>query len=220
VALLTVNGWRKFYLLSRDAAHTEPESLSGHILPYAPVGSPGAAVLKALTAHGFPALSLSPLEPRQLELALLAGRYDAALVPEPQATILMSKDPRLRVIAGVEDICSRLTGGPARLPLACLAVNTRTASLHPALVRRLVEILVDEGRRIKADPERGLAALPREFESYIPRELIRRSLARDMILVEPASAVSGEIRAFLGMMDGETLGGTAAPDLPPDFLWH
>ena len=220
VALLTVNGWRKFYLLSRNPGDTATESLAGRTLPYAPVGSPGAAVLKALTTRGFPAMDLSPFEPRQLELSLLAGRFDAALVPEPQATILLSKDPGLRVIAGVEDLYSRLTGGPPRLPLACLAVNTRTARLHPELMAKLVKILMDEGRRIKEDPERGLAALPEEFESYIPRDLIRRSLARDMILVEPASAVSKEIEAFLKILDSEGKGGAGAPQLPPDFLWQ
>ena len=220
VALLTVNGWRKFYLLSRNTAHNRMESLAGLALPYAPVGSPGAALLKALTSHGFPALDLVPYEPRQLELALLSGRYDAALVAEPQATILMARDPGLKVISGVEDIYSRLTGGPARLPLACLAINSRTARIHPALVARLMEILVDEGRLIKADPQRGLEALPQEFEAYIPRDMIRRSLARDMILVEPAFAVRQEITAFLKIMDLEVYGAPDPPALAPDFIWR
>lgn len=204
VRLLVVTGWRKFFFLSsRPDVHTFADLKkipANEPIASTPPGSPGVAVMRALEAHGGPRLAYQPLEPRQLSLEAMRGSLDLVLAPEPMVTLLLEKNPALRVVGGVEEEYGKMTGGEPVLPLAGIAVNTRTLKRYPGLEKRLSTALLAEEKPLLAHPEQGLAQLPEEFATFIAPELVRKSLSRDIIRVRSAKAARPLIETYLGMI--------------------
>lgn len=218
VTLLVVSGWRKFYFLSRDPGDANLAALANKDIPFTPPGSPAAPVMRKLESLGLPAMNYQPYEPRRLALALSAGLIDRALAPEPLVSRLLSKNPDLRIVASLEDEYGRLCGGPARMPIAGLAVNRKTIKQHPKLIRRLVEIICRKGRQAAQAPDRGLSCLPPQFEKFISKQEVERSLQRDLILALPGLEAKSELRQYLTLLLPGGEKDFAA--LPEEFLWR
>lgn len=219
VSVLVVSGWRKMYLLSRDADINGLADFAGRELAVTPVGSPAAPILKAIWPKGLAPARLIGMEPKQLALSLVQGKLKSALVPEPLVTVLLGKVPDLRVVQSLEEEYGRLTHGPARMPLAGLAINSRTAEKYPGLANTLTAILVESSRELARDPEPGIAALPESFGKFVSRQMVRDSLRRDVILAEPACAVRAEITRFLAMVYPQAVDDNGELDLGKSFFW-
>jgi NitT/TauT family transport system substrate-binding protein len=200
VQLLFISGWRKFFVVSTDPEARSLSAFQGRDLPYAPHGSPAVPVLRALQGDGGEPIGFKPYEPKQLALMLISGRIDAALVPEPLVTRLLEKVDGLQIIDSVEDIYGRHTGQAPRMPIAGIAVNTRTVETYPRVIRKIAGILLQEARKLEINPLPGVDALPDVFEAFMTKEQIRESLQRDKVLSLPAADVQEEIQTYLGFL--------------------
>ena len=219
VSILVISGWRKLYLVTREQGCTSLAHFAGRTLAVAPVGSPAVPILQALWPRESPPITFVAQDPNQLALSFMRGKVGSALVPEPLVTVLLDKVPHLKVVQNMEEVYGRLTGGPPRIPLAGLAVNTRTAERHPALMKKLVQVLKENARRLDEDSEPGIKSLPASFAQFISPDMVRRSLTRDLILVEPACGVQKEIATFLGMIYPPAVDGQGRLNLGEKFLW-
>ena len=212
ITLIAVTSWKKFSFLSSNPDVTDLDSLArtlnarGERLAVAPADSPALAVLEEITKRGGPAFAVARAAPQQLSLDLLRGTEHHALLPEPLVTILLAKKPGLRVIASLEEEFARRYGGPARLPLVGFAVRTALLKEDPALVRELALAMQAASERLQNDPKAAVAALPESVRKELGTEMLERSLARDLVLAEPAWAVREEVLRYLRM---------AAPEFAP-----
>jgi NitT/TauT family transport system substrate-binding protein len=204
VRLVAVTGWRKFYFLtSRDDIHnfndisSLPETTT---VAAAPPQSPGVAVMRALEGKEGPRFDYALYEPKQLALEAMRGSHDLLLLPEPLVTVLLEKNPDLRVAGSLEEEYGRLTHGAPVLPLAGIAVNTNTLRRHPELEKTLCTALLAQEAPLRDDPESGLETLPKAFADFIPPALVRKSLARDVIRVRSARQARSSIRDYLRMI--------------------
>ncbi len=219
VALLAVTGWRKFYLLSTRPEPRRLEDFVGYDLPFAPMGSPAVPIMKALLGPRADLVAFQPQEPMQLAMLLRRGTIDSALVPEPQVTLLLESVKGLRVVLNLEEEYGRRMGGPPRMPIAGIAVNTGTAAKYPEQVRRLLAALADEAGAIETDPAQAVDTLPDSFADFIPREVVRKSLERDVVLVKPAAEVENELAAYFKLMAPALV----TPDnrlVDPSLIWR
>ncbi|WP_147820703.1 ABC transporter substrate-binding protein [Salidesulfovibrio onnuriiensis] len=221
VRLVSVTGWKKFYLLtSRPGIRTFDDILAlptGAEIASTPPHSPGAAVLRALEKKGLPAFTYAPYEPKQLALMAVQGKADLLLLPEPLVTVLLRKAPHLRIVASVEEEYGRLTGKPAMLPIAGIAVNLETLKNNPGLADRIARALAGQEAELKRDPAAGLDTMPKEFEKFIPRDMVLSSLERDIIHVRSAHEARDMIRDYLDMVfSGEN--GEGSRMLPESFF--
>ncbi|ABA88112.1 ABC transporter, periplasmic substrate-binding protein [Syntrophotalea carbinolica DSM 2380] len=220
VQILTVSGWKKFYLLSRNPAVKKLADLNGRELPYAPAGSPAVPILEAVATNAENDIRYQPFEPKQLAMALLRGNVQTALAPEPLVTNLLTKVDGLRIVTSVEELYGQRTGSPARLPLAGVAVNRHTAERLPGVVEKLVEEMISASQRLESNPEEGIDARPKVFGQFVSRDTIKQSLSRDLILTRPANQIPEEIQAYLTTLNPEKSATTPATDeLPVDLLW-
>lgn len=220
VQILTVSGWKKFYLLSRDPAIDKLADLNGRDLPYAPVGSPAVPILKAVATAAEKDIRYQPFEPKQLAMVLLRGDVDTVLAPEPLVTVLLAKVDGLRIVTSIEELYGRRTASPGRLPLAGLAINRHTAEKRPDVASKLVEELLAASRRLEIDPEEGINARPETFARIVPRATVRQSLSRDLLLTKPAYTIPAEIRAYLATLNsGSTGTSPCSGQLPSNLLW-
>ncbi|MBN2451258.1 MAG: hypothetical protein JXR77_12765 [Lentisphaeria bacterium] len=203
VVLLAVTGWRKFALLSCDDSVQGFADFAGHSLPYAPMGCPSVDILRAVMGEPGGTIDFEPHEPKQLALKMLKGSARAALLPEPLVTTLLEKIPSLRVVANVEDEYARINGGLPRMPIAGIAVHQRLADADPALLQSLLAAMQEAAEALRRDPALVTRVLPAEFAEFVPPETVVASLSRDVIHVEPAQAVAGEVEKYLRIVTPE-----------------
>ncbi|MDR1490452.1 MAG: hypothetical protein LBS65_08245 [Desulfovibrio sp.] len=221
VTLLAVTGWKKFrFIAPKDSPAKDMASLSlelrekGEVLHTAPQGSPALAVLDETRKRGGPSFTTVSSQPRQLILDMLRGSVRYALLPEPLVSVLLAKRPALKVVAGLEEEFSNLYGGPKRLPLAGIAVNTRFAKENPEFVKRLERDMEDRAARLAGDFAAAANVLPEAVKENLGMDVILASLAGDLILVEPAAGIKEEIAAFLRMaLSGDAAALAALPAL-------
>lgn len=216
VRLLVTTGWKKFYLVSNLKASVRFHDFYGKPLAFSPPGSPAIPVLSRILEPDPAPIDFIPHEPRLLVAGLTRGDITAALVPEPLVTMLLEKVPGLTAGENLETAYGRYTNGPARMPIAGLAVNSSTAARYPALVTFLVREILNSARALAKNPARALDSLPRAFESAVPRPIIEKSLGRDLFLVKKSWAVRDEIRQYLSLAAGPGKG----DNLPDHIFWR
>lgn len=214
VQILTISGWKKFYLLSNDPDIQNLADFNHRELPYAPFGTPGVAVLKSVLQENERAIGFKPFEPKQLSAALISGKAHSALVPEPLVTRLLNNVEDLRIIVSVEDLYGQRNDSPARLPLAGLAINSDTARRHPQLTKLLVDEIMTAAKRLENSPEEGILALPEAFEPFIDKQTVKASLKRDLVLTKSAAEVKEELRTFLSLVMPQ-----ASADITDTLVW-
>lgn len=202
VRLMITTGWRKFYLVSTRATPPRFNAFYGNSLAFAPPGSPAIPILRHILDPDRPKITFLSHEPRQLAVKLIQGDISSALVPEPLVTILLEKVPGLKQGQSLEDLYGRYTRGPARMPIAGIAVNAATADRYPKLIAFLAKEILASALVLSNDPAQGIASLPAAFESFVPRDLIRKSLTRDLFLAKKSHEIRDEIRQYLCLSTG------------------
>lgn len=206
VRVAAVTGWRKFSCLTPGSSRAATlEELAQELeraglpLAVAPRDSPALAILENIKKRGGPSFAVEAMQPQQLMLEMARGSRAYAILPEPLATALLARETGFRIAASLEEEFSRLYGGPARLPLAGVAVNADFAARRPETVRKLVAAMRRHGERLAEDSEAAVAALPENVRKNVGESVIRASLPRDLILAVPAAEAKEEIAAFLKM---------------------
>jgi NitT/TauT family transport system substrate-binding protein len=218
VTLLAVTGWRKHYIVSTHPELRRLEDFIGRTLPFTPMGSPAVPVMKALLGKDADKIEFQPQEARQLAMLLIRGTVDSTLAPEPLVTMMLEKVPNLKVVVNLEEEYGKRTGHPPRMPIAGIAVNSKTAALYPHKIKALLGILREEGRRLAEHQELAPEALPDVFTNFIPRELVRASLDRDRILVEPASNIELELVDYFKIVAPDLVTAEGRLNLDSSFI--
>ena len=219
VSLLAISAWKKNYLLSLNPDTRSLDTLSGKVA-VTPRGTAVEMLLARLVAAKGQKIEIQPEEINQLAHDLSESRITSLVAPEPLVTLLLKKNPGLRVVENIEDAFSREFRGGADLPLAGIAVNSITAARYPKEIAALRDALVSEAVRLSADPAAAVANLPESFAVSMPREIVQESLARDLILVKPAEAIEDEIRAYLTAVDPSGFSGSDGKlFLDSSFIW-
>ncbi|MDR1360049.1 MAG: hypothetical protein LBJ82_03615 [Deltaproteobacteria bacterium] len=223
VTLVAVTGWKKFYFVVADYAGS-PQTLEdlaealrkeGLPLAVAPQDSPAIGILEELARRGGPSFTIEPMPPQQAMLSMLRGARSCALLPEPLVSALLAKKNGLRIAANLESEISRRFGGPARLPLVGIAVNSSLARDNPLLVRELVRAMEKAAADLAGRPaEEALAVLPQSVRAAFAATVLESSLSRDIILVLPAHKVRQEALSFLSMVlrEGQSPAGLTLPE--------
>lgn len=207
VTLVAVTGWKKFYFLApKGTPETTMTALAetlrdqGLPLAVAPQDSPALGVLEAVRRNNGPSFTVAAMQPQQLMLEMLRGSRRYALVPEPFASSLLAKKSDLRVAASLEEEYARVFGGPARLPLAGVAVNTRLFTDDPDLVYGLISAMGEQADLLAPDKKTAADVLPPAVANALGREVLDASMDRDVIRSAPSWEVRQEITAFLRMV--------------------
>ncbi|MDR2301214.1 MAG: hypothetical protein LBF38_04150 [Deltaproteobacteria bacterium] len=218
VSLVAVTVWRKFYFISAplpgvegsEAAHpkdvSELLSLAAKnnlTVTLSPQNSPQGNLLDELkNVHGaFPTQSLPP---QQLILELIKGQRAIALMPEPMASLAVSKDPKLKIIGSLEEQYSKDFGGDGYLPQAGVAVNLNLAKNQPQLVSSLIGLMTQTVSELDGKPVSDKIALfPPEVLKAVGPEVLAASLTLEPLIIKSAHEVKDRINDFLRM---------AAPD--------
>ncbi len=201
VRIMLVSGWRKFFIISTRKSITSIDDLKGTKLAYAPPGSPAIPVLRFILKKRAADIQMQPCQGRELHMLLASGRVDAALIPEPIVSMLILKNPSIRVIANLEALYGDAAGTDRIMPIAGFAVNENTAARYPEKISRLAEIILETGKYLDENSQKAHEFFPGYFGTHIPAEVIRESLKRDIFLVKKAGDVKKEIHDYFSIVN-------------------
>lgn len=209
------------YVITADPAINSISALKGRKIAVAFAGDTPDIILDQLLNHAGldPQSDLvkqpagTPVEAMQL---LLAGRIDAALVGEPAASAAVVRGAKAgkTIVRGIDiqSAWADMTGGPAVLPQAGLAVTQAFLDDHSAILPPVLEILQQSATDVVANPR---AAAAHAVEPLgLPLPVIVESIPHSKLVARPAQEARPEIEAMLKAMAGDGMKriGGAMPD--------
>ncbi|WBU53990.1 ABC transporter substrate-binding protein [Paracoccus sp. SCSIO 75233] len=147
----------------------------------------------------------TPVEAVQL---LLAGRVEAAMVVEPAASAAVIQGRQAgKDVTRVIDITAEwgaMTGGPAVLPMAGLALTEAIYAEASGLVEPIRAAIRETLPEVLADPEAAAANATGVLGLPVP--VIAESVPNSRLVARNASEVRSEIEAMFRAMAGDDLG--------------
>ncbi|KAB2917414.1 MAG: ABC transporter substrate-binding protein [Hyphomicrobiaceae bacterium] len=206
------------YIVANDPALTTMASLRGRkiAVPFRN-DTPEFVFRRILKAKGMAAgndltveTTGTPIEAIQL---LLAGRLDAALVPEPAATAAIVRGKvagkSIARVMDVQKLWSEITGQDrATLPQAGLAVTTAFRDRHPDLIARIHARLAEATAAVVATP--AAAANHAAAALELPWPIIEQSIAWSNLVCRRATEARPALEAMFAVIaeaDASILGG-------------
>ncbi|CAM5773456.1 ABC transporter substrate-binding protein [Bosea minatitlanensis] len=149
-------------------------------------------------------VAIVPMGIDATQQAILAGAVDGGTVREPALTILQSRNPQIKLVAGGEEV---FPGQPGTV----VAVSGTFASKNPEAVQTVVSGLVKAAALIKADPDKAAPHVAAALgKGIVDPELIRKALVSPASrfeidprkIIEPARAMQA-YQVKLGSLDKE-----------------
>lgn len=144
----------------------------------------------------------------ELAQAMAAGRVDLGVLPEPFATIALSKNPRLHIVVDFQKQWARYHGGGAPYPTSALVVRRALAEQDPSLVSAFLEAERASIAWVVAHP----AAAGALAERYLgmPGAVVAAAMPRLNLRFASAAAARDQVQTFLEeflSFDPQSIGG-------------
>lgn len=209
------------YVLSEDTAISGIPDLKDRSLAVPFRGdTPEILFTQLLRHHGIEDKDVAvtyvstPVEAVQL---LLAGRVEAAMVVEPAASAAVLRGRKagkqINRVIDITEQWAEMTGGPAVLPMAGLAVTGAVYQDAPELVDPLRVALRSALTEVQADP---VAAAANAAEPLgLPAPVVIESIPNSRLVARDAKEIRPEVEAMFRAMAGPDLkriGGTLPGD--------
>lgn len=141
----------------------------------------------------------TPIEAMQM---LLAGRMDAALVPEPAASAAIVRGKAAGVdvhrVVDIREEWAALPGGARSLPQAGLAVRESFLENHPERLAAIHEALVAATETVEADPARAANAAASALE--MPWPVLEQSIPYSNLVARRASEARDTLESMYGLI--------------------
>lgn len=149
-------------------------------------------------------VAIVPMGIDATQQAILAGAVDGGTVREPALTILQTRDPQIKLVAGGEEV---FPGQPGTV----VAVSGAFATKNPDAVQAVVNGLVKAAALIKTDPDKAAPHVAAALgKGIVDPALIRKALVSPASrfeidprkIIEPARAMQA-YQVKLGSLDKE-----------------
>jgi NitT/TauT family transport system substrate-binding protein len=133
---LGIAGNGNLFLLTKDQAVKSVKDVDGKTISCAGQGATPEYMMKYLMKKNSVNATLDFSTPNpDIAAALIEGKFDYALVPEPFATVAQTKDPEIRRISISEEF-KAIEGSD--FPMTLLVVNANYAKKHKKEIKRFM----------------------------------------------------------------------------------
>lgn len=154
--------------------------------------------------------------PAQLAQLLIAGKVELAILPEPFVTMVMSKNPNIKVISNVQERWAELTG-QKQYPMSVLIVKDTFAQEHPILIQKVKDAYKNSIETILNDPT--TAGQKIEDLGIMKAEMATPALENCALIFKEGNEAKEELVSYYTTLL------TLAPDaiggkLPDDNIWQ
>lgn len=207
VKLVAVTVWGMLFLLGPEGtADAGLESLKGKkVAVPMPGNMPDLVFRYLLRANGISAeggadgVEIAPYEQSQDAVqGLLTGQVDHAVLPEHAATVVQNQAKQNgRVLERTVDLqaaWAKVTGGPARFPMAGVVMPAELADGNPGLVGDVLTELTAAVAEVNATKESAVAAITKATE--VPEPVVTSVIPRLQLDVVPGAEAKDELEDF------------------------
>jgi NitT/TauT family transport system substrate-binding protein len=227
VRLLNVNVWGILYVLTVDERLTGWDDLRGQTIAVPFQGDMPDLTFRYLAAENNLDAArdmtlqyvAAPIEGLQ---SLLAGRVQAAVLPEPAATAAQLRGNQegitIRRMLNLQEQWAAVTGQPPRIPQAGTLAVASLVEQYPDVVAAVQEGLTEAVAWTNQNPE-AAAQLGVQHLGGIQEPIIIQSLPRMNLEMVPAAEARAELEFFfsrLSELSPEVIGGA----LPDDGFYY
>lgn len=202
IQVAAVIGWGVLYLVG-DAEIRNWVDLKGkRILAPAKGAAPDLLLRYLLIKNGLnPEQDLtiqyigSPVELARLSAA---GEASLAVLPEPWATEVMTRNSKNKILLDFQSEWQRIENQGQTYPQTCIVVNKKFAGSDSEFVRNYLKELDRAIRWLNENPRQ--AGILAEKHLQISSDTIRKGLSRCNLRFEPAIKAQGRIERFLSSL--------------------
>lgn len=164
VKVAAINTKGVLYILENGSSITSFDSLKGKTVYVPGLGSNPEYLLKYLCAkNGLEVGKDITIDgttypsPDELTTAVVAGKADIALLPEPKVTVIKSKNANINVALDITAEWEKACGAENTLVQGCIIVRTEFAENHPEVVEKFLTQYKASIEKIVTDAETSAA---------------------------------------------------------------
>lgn len=217
--LAAVNTWGVMYLLSNDMSVNNWSDLKGKQIGAVSKGASSDVVFKYLLSQN----GINPdkdvtlnYNPSPVELAqmIIAGKIDIAVLPEPWVSLVLSKNPQVKMKLDLQKEWTKIQGSDTPFAQTCLVVNKNFASQHPDIVNAFLEEYSRSIDWVNHNTESS-ASLLKKHDLGIPAELAQAAIPRCNLRYMSSQDASPAVEKYLKVLmdfSPETIGGKVPDD--------
>lgn len=157
VKVAAVIGYGNLSLVGTDPAMTSVNGILGKSVNIPGAGSTPDQLSKlllqksGLTEGTDVVLDYSVAAPAQVAQMLIANKISLAVLPEPFVSMVLSKNPKAKVIADIQNLYSELAGVP-NYPMTTLVVSDKFAKQHPGTLDLVLSAYKKSVAWVNANP--------------------------------------------------------------------
>ncbi|MCD6254244.1 MAG: ABC transporter substrate-binding protein [Thermotogae bacterium] len=200
IRLVAVNLWRSFYIVGKDVEVEDWEDLEGKEI-YTPHGKGQTAdvvmrfVAKRHKMEIGKDLKISYASPQEIIALMSAGKVKLAALPEPFTTLAIKK-AGAKIVLDMQQLWSKETGYPSRLPITGIFVKESFYKSDFATFLSAIDALERSTKYAQEDAQE-VAVLAAKYISGMPTDVLLESLKRSLYQYVHAGDAKKEILSYL-----------------------
>jgi NitT/TauT family transport system substrate-binding protein len=214
IQIVAVTGTGMLKLLTNDTGIQRLGDLRGKSVEISEQGSvPDFVFRRILNMRNFKAdtdVTLTYDVPySDIAQALIGGRVDTALVPEPYATMVMMSKPSIRKIGDIQDEWAE-TGGRSNYPMSVLVVDADYAKEQPLVVQAVSQSVKASIEWVVANPPNA-GLLVEKYALGMRRAVVIAGVPNSNYVYIPALQARESVEALLNVFlefAPESIGGS------------
>lgn len=203
--LIAMNTWGSMYILGVDPTVNTLEALKGKTLYSTGKGTtPDILLHYLLKKSGIDAeadLTIdATLPPTELAQLAAAGKVDQALLPEPFVTLVMGKNPNMKIVMDMKGLYQEALGkSEADIAQTCLVVRNELLQQQPELVEAVVDAYAASLSSVTEDPKQA-GVLAEKHQIIQSAVLAEKAVPRCGIRFLSAADAQKDVNAFLEIL--------------------
>lgn len=203
--LIAMNTWGSMYIVGSDPTATSLEALKGKTLYSTGKGTTPDILLNFLLAkQGLDStkdLAVdATLPPVELAQMAAAGKVELALLPEPFVTMVMGKNPDMKILMDVKTLYQEALGNPQTdIAQTCLVVKGALLTERPEAVRGFMKAYESALGDVNAKPA-DAGVLAEKHQLIQSAALAEKAIPRSGIRYQSAKDAKAAITAFLTVL--------------------
>ena len=153
------------------------------------------------------------LPPTQLAQMAAAGQVETVLVPQPFVTLILMKNPEMKIRLNLQDEWQRVQNTADTYPMTALVINPDFAAEHPEAVKELLERYEDSINWVLEQPAE--AAVLIEKYDILAAAVAQKAIPLCGLDFSPALDVREDVENFLLVLlnsDPVSIGGSLPDD--------
>ncbi|TFG58782.1 MAG: ABC transporter substrate-binding protein [Spirochaetales bacterium] len=213
-AMGAVTGYGSIYVVSSDPSIRTVADLKGKIVYNAGRGAtPDYLFQYILTQNGLSSRDYVTVnfsyEHAELAQLLIAGKADTAVLPEPFVTMVLAKNPKLRIALDLQKEWSALQKSADTYPVTALVVKKSLAEEHAAFLKKLFAAYRESIGWVLQNPQ-DAGKISEEMGLGLPAAVAADAVPRLNLAFIPAPEARKSAEAFLSVFlsfDPKSIGG-------------